>query len=116
MRLKRKRKPLRSNDLTTTGEHMKQYRVYLDIEAENLNNAIQIADEMTLEGIREDETITNVFNTVPYPFDKQEELTVYEAAIIAFADSEIFDMLADKMDMTDEDMVNLREKLTEYMK
>jgi hypothetical protein len=94
---------------------MKQYRIYLDIKANDLDEALKIADEKAQDGIREDSTITKVFNVVDYPFNREEELVILETVRIALGDANVFDDIAEKMDMKDKAMKNLQSKVTEYM-
>jgi len=47
--------------------------------------------------------------------DKSEKLAVYEIALMALRDAEIFDNAAIELDLSDKEMQNLREKLQNYM-
>ena len=47
---------------------------------------------------------------------KEDRLVIYEAARIVLSDAEIFDEIADKMDMADSELLTVRDKLQEYMK
>lgn len=48
-------------------------------------------------------------------FSNSEMLTVLELARVALTDAEVYDYMADKLDMSDEDMKSLQEKLEKYM-
>ena len=48
-------------------------------------------------------------------FTQEEILTILEAARVAMADGDVFDMLARKMDISDDEMIRIREKLTKAM-
>ena len=48
-------------------------------------------------------------------FTKEEQIILLEAARIAFADADIFDGIADHLDLSDETMIELREKLQKYL-
>lgn len=45
----------------------------------------------------------------------EEALVVFEAARIALADADIFDMIADTMDIADSDLSEIRDKLEKQM-
>jgi hypothetical protein len=49
-------------------------------------------------------------------FTDDELVTLLECARLALADGEIFDLMCDLLDITDEDMKVLREKLTLFLK
>lgn len=46
-----------------------------------------------------------------YDFTKEENLTILEIARVALADADIFDYIADKMDIADSELKNLQEKV-----
>jgi hypothetical protein len=48
-------------------------------------------------------------------FNKEETTILFEAARIALSDGEIFDNIAEEMDVSDEVLVPLRDKLEKYM-
>lgn len=48
-------------------------------------------------------------------FTQEEILTILEAARVGMADADVFDMLAEKMDIADDEMIRIREKLTKVM-
>jgi hypothetical protein len=48
-------------------------------------------------------------------FDESDLITLLEAASIGLSDSETFDTIAESMDLSDEVMVSLRERLHEFM-
>lgn len=45
----------------------------------------------------------------------EEAIVLFEAARIALADAEVFDMIADKMDIADSDLAEIRDKLEKQM-
>lgn len=52
---------------------------------------------------------------ISHHFDPEEEIVIFEAARVALADAEMFDRLAEELDLTDDEMVELREKLQSVM-
>jgi alkyl hydroperoxide reductase subunit AhpF len=48
-------------------------------------------------------------------FTDEQVLTLLEMVRVAMSDAEIADSIADKMDMSDEELISLREKLTEEL-
>lgn len=48
-------------------------------------------------------------------FNKEENLIIMEAARVALSDAENFDNIADKLDLGDEILVNLRKKLQKHL-
>jgi hypothetical protein len=46
---------------------------------------------------------------------EQEQIIAFEIARVALHDADVFDAMADSLDMTDEEMLNFREKLEEKM-
>jgi hypothetical protein len=54
-------------------------------------------------------------NDILSGFTGEETLTILEAARVAMTDADVFNMLADKMDIADDELARLREKLTERM-
>jgi len=49
------------------------------------------------------------------PFDSEEMSLILETANMALGDGDIFDMVADRTDTTDEELLTLREKLYKYL-
>jgi len=50
------------------------------------------------------------------PQEIQDDLITYlEIARVAFADADIFDHIADQLDLSDEEMIRLRENLQTYL-
>jgi hypothetical protein len=50
------------------------------------------------------------------PQEIQDDLITYlESARVAFADADIFDHIADQLDLSDEEMIRLRENLQTYL-
>lgn len=49
------------------------------------------------------------------PFNREELLIIFEAARIAMADGEVFDRIAEDMDLADEAMKGIQEKLFAYL-
>lgn len=50
-----------------------------------------------------------------HPFTDEELLCIFEAARIGLADAETFETIAENMDLADEVMVPLRDKLHDYL-
>lgn len=48
-------------------------------------------------------------------FTQEEQLIIMEAARISLADAEIFDYIADELDLDDEFLSNLRQKLEKIL-
>ena len=48
-------------------------------------------------------------------FDHEEILTLMECASVALADASVFDFIVEKLDISDESMIELREKLHNYL-
>lgn len=48
-------------------------------------------------------------------FTTEEQLIILEAARIALSDADIFDSLADQMDVADDVLKEIQEKLSSYM-
>ncbi len=48
-------------------------------------------------------------------FSDDEQVTLLEAARVALADADIFDQLAEDLDLADDELVQLREKLNGVM-
>jgi len=48
-------------------------------------------------------------------FDKEETEIICEAAAHAFADAEMFDKIAEYLDIADEELVKIRERLNDYL-
>ena len=82
-----------------------KYRIFVDVEAKN-------ADEAEVKGLKELEDLDNI-KVMRYPYNDEETLTLLELARIALADGDIYDGLAREMDLSDEYLKSLQEKLAE---
>lgn len=51
----------------------------------------------------------------PIPFTDSERTTLLEAARIALADADVFDYLASEMDIADDELKSLQQRLEVYM-
>ena len=95
-----------NNDKKRRREGMK-IRVYKDIEANDVEEAMEKMDGILLE----DEAAVDVFNFQENPLDRDDEMAVLEIARVALADGEIFDHVAEELDMSDEEMQKLRDRI-----
>ena len=50
-----------------------------------------------------------------HPFDQGELITLLEAARVALADADTFDAIAESLDISDEELKSLQEKLNNHM-
>jgi hypothetical protein len=48
------------------------------------------------------------------PFSEEEQSILFEAAMVALSDAETFDNIAVDMDLSDEEMVRVRDRLQQY--
>lgn len=78
----------------------KTYRCFVDLKAEDNDEAIEKLDEKVLDAIREESTVGNIVRVQEDPFDDEEEATVLEIARMALSDAEIFDRFASKFTYT----------------
>lgn len=62
-----------------------------------------------------DEHTAHAAQTPVKAFTRAELLTILEAARTALADADIFDGIAEQMDVSDSELSRLREKLTSYL-
>lgn len=49
------------------------------------------------------------------PFDYEELITLLEASRLALSDAEVFDHIAESLDLSDQYLLDLREKLGGYL-
>jgi|TARA_Y100000034_G_scaffold131097_1_gene191064 hypothetical protein len=50
-----------------------------------------------------------------HPFTDEELTVIFEAANLSIADAEIFDYIADKLDISDDEMKRISDKLYDFM-
>lgn len=85
-------------------------RLYRDIEAEDIDKAMEKMDDLLMdeEGMQD---ATDLFNAQENPLSDEEETVLLEVARIALADGEIFDKIVEQLDMTDSEMKKLQDKI-----
>jgi len=54
-------------------------------------------------------------NTVTHPFTDEELIVIFEAANQSIGDANIFDTIAEKLDLSDKEMSRIADKLYEFM-
>ncbi len=50
-----------------------------------------------------------------HPFNDSELVILFETAKVAYDDSELFDLMVEKLDVSDEEMSRLQQKLQTFM-
>lgn len=90
---------------------MKSYRIYRDISAENEDEVVAWMDECAGEAITEDGTLGDMFQIKENPFTGTEEEIIQEIARVALSDADIYEHVADKLDLADDVLKQLQEKL-----
>ena len=58
---------------------------------------------------------SNNLNIMYISLPTDDVLTYLEAARVALADEDVFDWLADRLDISDDEMIRLQEQLNEYL-
>jgi hypothetical protein len=79
--------------------------MFVDVEAKN-------ADEAETKGLEEFERLDNI-KVMRFPYTDSEVLVLLELARISLADGEVYDKMAERMDLSDEYLKSLQEKLEE---
>lgn len=82
------------------------YRVFIDIEAKDKNNAIKEV-AMALE----DNTLSDLCRVQEDPFDDEEEGIILELARMSLADAEVYDEFAERLDLSDKELKRLQKKI-----
>lgn len=91
----------------------KIYRCFWDVKAEDKDEAIEKLDEMVSIEIGSDSTVQNRFRFQEDPLNDEEEGMIRELARMALADAVTFDEMADKMDISDNELKSLQKKIEE---
>jgi len=94
----------------------KTYRIYNDIEGESEDDVVAWADEVIGNTLRDEGTVDGIFKVKEQPFTEEEELSVMEIARVALIDADLFDLMANKLDLSDKEMQKLRDKIEAAMK
>ena len=82
----------------------KIYRCFVDVEASNLDNARKGINALT-------EGNGSQFKVLEQPFTHEEEVTILETARVALSDADIYEAIADKLDLADDELKALQEKI-----
>lgn len=97
---------------------MKTYRIFIDVAAESKEDAInKINAFIDDRGIQDTSDIALVlldgtgFRVQENPFDYDDEGTILELARVAITDSEVYDYMAGQLDLSDEYLKKLQEKI-----
>jgi hypothetical protein len=84
-----------------------------------MNNEEKQRQARIQDGIRHTMSLFEQKKPTPVPemnaFIKENLTTILEAARIAFADSDLFDQLAEDLDLSDEAMLEIRDGLQTYL-
>ena len=89
----------------------RNYRIVKNIEAKNAKEVVAWLDEATSFELNHAATVANVFTIQQYPLTNEDETAIFEIAREALMDSELFDHMADKLDLSDEEMQALLKKI-----
>ena len=89
----------------------KIYRCFWDVKAESKDEAIEKLDEMVSVEMGSDSTVQNRFRFQEDPLNDEEEGMILELARMALADAVTFDEFADNMDLSDNELKSLQEKI-----
>ena len=85
----------------------KIYRVFVDVKADNQEEALKTVEKMiTING-----GANGVLRIQEDPFNDEEEGIVYELAREALSDADVFDLFANKLDLSDKELKKLQEKI-----
>jgi hypothetical protein len=89
----------------------KIYRCFWDVKAESKSEARLKLDEMVSVEMGSDSTVQNRFRFQEDPLNDEEEGMILELARMALADADRFDEFADNMDLSDNELKSLQEKI-----
>lgn len=87
---------------------MKTFRCFVDIKANSQGEAITKLAQ-GIDGNQMD--LNGLFRSQENPFSQNEETTILELARVALADAEIYDDIADKLDISDKELKALQKKI-----
>jgi len=86
---------------------MKNYRFYFDIKADNEEEAIAKLDKQ----IELNNPSAGMFSVEVEPFSIDEQTIILELASEILSDSEYFNVMADNLDIDDEELNKLKAKI-----
>lgn len=94
---------------------MKTFRIFKDVKAINEFGAIEKLDneinKLFFQGILLVSDLSDLFDVQENPFTDEEEGTILEAARVALSDAEVYEYVADKLDLSDKELKALQKKI-----